>query len=134
MSLCICEGFSVFVDVFVCLWRFLVRLCVFVKVLYVSVEVFVYLGKFLCIWGSFCEFVEIYRVIVEIFCELVNFCGVFVCIYDYSVSVKSIKHVYTLRDTTLEVMKGEISDMDHCVPMPCLAVKPRVLAFMWMSL
>ena len=59
-------------------------------------------GDFVCHWRFFfCLFWEVLRV-----------------------PVKSIEHVYTLRATTLEPVTGEINNMDHCVPMPCSAVKP----------
>ena len=59
---------------------------------------------------------------MEVLCVFVKVLCLFMEVL--SVSVKSIKHVFTLRATTLEPVTGEKNNMDHCVPMPCSAVKP----------
>ena len=79
------QDFSVFVDIFVNLWRSVEILCVIVEVLCILMAVFnefvkfcVSLWRFLCHCGGFCVFVEVFN-------EFVEFCGVFVCIYGYFV-------------------------------------------------
>ena len=67
-----------FMDVLVYLWKFCGCFSVFV-------EVFVYLCKFLVNLWRFvevlCVIVEVLCIFMEVFCEFVKFCGFFLCIY-----------------------------------------------------
>ena len=105
------EVFSEFVEVFVYLWRF----CVFVAILLIFMNADYSFVKFWCV------IVKIFSLFLGDFkCICGNF--VFIC-GDFESICKRHFHVYKLGATTLEPVTGEISNIDHCVPMPCSAVK-----------